>query len=149
MWSMWPELRSTGCITVAEDGVPEKHAQRLLLAGRSNLLRLLKEGGMHLLGEADGRSGEERKGQMRLHLEDHLIGLDLYSKSREKPLMVPRRSQQEKICYEAFCLAVVERMNWGIGYGVYWGTSLESTAADQGRSDVIWTREQWKDLKYI
>lgn len=122
---------------MAEDGVPEKHAQRLLLAGRSNLLRLLKEGGMHLLGEADGRSGEERKGQMRLHLEDRLIGLDLYSKSREKPLMVPRRSQQEKICYEAFCLAVVERMNWGIGYSVYWGTSLESTAADQGRSDVI------------
>ena len=30
-----------------------------------------------------------------------------------------------------------ERMNWGIGYGVYWGTSLESTAADQSRSDVI------------
>lgn len=76
---------------MAEDGVPEKHAQRLLLAGRSNLLRLLKEGGMHLLGEADGRSGEERKGQMRLHLEDRLIGLDLYSKSREKPL----RSQGE------------------------------------------------------
>lgn len=115
---------------MAKDGVPEKHVQRLLLAGRCNLLVLLKEGRMSLLGEADGRSGEERKGQMRLHLEDHLIWLDLYSKSRGKPLVVPWRSQQEKICYEAFCLAVVEKRNWGVGYSVCWGTSLESMAAD-------------------
>lgn len=114
---------------MAKDGVPEKHVQRLL-AGRCNLLGLLKEGGMSLLGEADGRSREERKGQMRLHLEDHLIWLDLYSKSRGKPLMVPWRSQQEKICYEAFCLAVVEKMNWGVEYSVCWETSLESMAAD-------------------
>ena len=88
-------------------------------------------------GGADGRSAEERKGQMRLHLEDHLIWLDLYSKSRGKPLVVPWRSQQEKICYEAFCLAVVEKRNWGVGYSVCWGTSLESMAVDQSKSDVI------------
>lgn len=92
---------------------------------------------MRLLGEADGRSREERKGQVKLYLEDHLIGLDLYSRSSGKPLIVPGRSQQEKICYEAFCLAVVEKMNWGVGYCVCWGTSLEGMAADQSRSDVI------------
>lgn len=63
--------------------------------------------------------------------------------------MVLSRSQHEEICYEAFSLAVMEKMNWGVSCSVCWGASWESIAVDQRRSVVSWTREQWKDLKYI
>lgn len=76
-----------------------------------------------LLGEVGGRPGEGGKGQTRLCLDDHVIGLYLYSKSRGKPLMVLSRSQHEEICYEAFSLAVMEKMNWGVSCSVCWGAS--------------------------
>ena len=94
---------------------------------------------MRLLGEADGRSREERKGQVKLYLEDHLIGLDLYSRSSGKPLIVPGRSQQEKICYEkttyymiltmqhfgkAQTTETVKRNQWFPGAGRAGGTNM-------------------------
>lgn len=64
-----------------------------------------EDGLLKLLKEVNDEPREGGKHQTRLGFEKYVIGLGLYSKSGEKPLMLLSRIQHAEICYEVFSLA--------------------------------------------
>lgn len=152
MWSMWPELRSQNALLWQRMVSQEKACAKTLLEAttcrKNSLLRLLKEGRMRLLGEADGRSEKKKGAGEATPWRPSYRVRSLFQEQWER-LIVPRRKSTGENLLWSILFGCGGEDELGVGYCVCWGTSLEGMAADQSRSDVIWTREQWKDLKYI
>lgn len=67
--------------------------------------RRKEDGLLRLLKEVNDEPRGGGKGQTQLGFEKCVIGLGLYPKSREEPLVLLSRIQCEESCYEVFSLA--------------------------------------------